>query len=171
MTDDRRIKNVSFIVPDSLKMCYMFICTWNRNESVNKQIQIQIHSKDHWNSKTGSPTWLHELVSLLEEFLFRIVSVHFFRPTAESWEAWFGRRQLHFCPQSTQNPGNAKMNLLVCSVETIIFHMLYFEFRKQSYTRANKLTIGPLNALKNPWKVPLVDEFGALHWISSERVT
>ncbi len=27
--------------PDSLKMCYMYICTCNRNESVNKQIQIQ----------------------------------------------------------------------------------------------------------------------------------
>ncbi len=32
------------IVPDSLKMCYMYISTCNRNESVNKQIQIQNYS-------------------------------------------------------------------------------------------------------------------------------
>jgi hypothetical protein len=34
------------IVPDSLKMCYMYICTGNQNESVNKQIQIQLTSSN-----------------------------------------------------------------------------------------------------------------------------
>jgi hypothetical protein len=33
---------MSLYLTDSLKMCDMYICTCNRNESVNKQIQIQL---------------------------------------------------------------------------------------------------------------------------------